>query len=148
MDQQAHQDAKQQQQQQQIGDSASTNPQTTTSGVQDAAHRTAGPPPGHHSAGSTYQSRASGATSAAQHAHEPGLPFGGKQRKPQRPDMLVLDLPWIYHWPKFLLWLLFEGCHIALAVGESLFHNERECVTHFANAAAGTSHTSSNGSCP
>lgn len=49
-----------------------------------------------------------------------------KAQKPQRPDMLVLDLPWVYHWPKLVLWLLIEGCHITLAVGESLATNERE----------------------
>jgi len=49
-----------------------------------------------------------------------------KAQKPLKPDMLVLDLPWVYHWPKLVLWLLFEGCHITLAVGESLATNERE----------------------
>jgi hypothetical protein len=50
----------------------------------------------------------------------------GKPQKQQRPDMLVLDLPWVYHWPKLLLWVLFEGCNIVLTVGESLYVNESE----------------------
>jgi hypothetical protein len=47
--------------------------------------------------------------------------------KPPRPDMLVLDLPWVYHWPKLLLWLLFEGVLVTLAVQDSLHANESEC---------------------
>lgn len=51
-----------------------------------------------------------------------------RQQKPQRVDMLVLDLPWVYHWPKLLVWVLFELCHIAIAVGETLGENEGECL--------------------
>jgi hypothetical protein len=129
MEQQAQRDAKQQKQQQQTTTGGSNTVQqhsTAAAAVQDARHGQTETTTGHH--GATYKPRANGAMSAAQQEHQ--LPFQGKQRKPQRPDMLVLDLPWIYHWPKFLLWLLFEGCHLALAVGESLTHSERECVAY------------------
>jgi hypothetical protein len=43
---------------------------------------------------------------------------GGRERQQQRPDMLVLDLPWLYHWPKLLCWLAFEACHVVLATLE------------------------------
>lgn len=74
----------------------------------------------------TYRSRISGPLSAEQQPPE-GSSKPGRQQKPQRPDMLVLDLPWYYHWPKAVVWLLFECIHIALAVGESLSKSESKC---------------------
>jgi hypothetical protein len=71
-------------------------------------------------------SRLGGPLSAAQTEDQPEAQAGvgpgrhGHQKKPQRQDMLVLDLPWVYHWPKVIVWLLFEGCHIAIAVGETM----------------------------
>jgi hypothetical protein len=41
----------------------------------------------------------------------------GKKKPPA--DLLVLDLPWLVHWPKFVLWCMFQGCHLALASVES-----------------------------
>ena len=73
-----------------------------------------------------HTSRLGGPLSAAQSEEQPetqstgGPGRHGHQKKPQRQDMLVLDLPWVYHWPKLVIWVLFEGCHIAIAVGETL----------------------------
>jgi hypothetical protein len=45
--------------------------------------------------------------------------------------MLVLDLPWVYHYPKAVLWVLFEACHVLLAVQESLDSSESELASGF-----------------
>ncbi|KAF6262015.1 hypothetical protein COO60DRAFT_1699568 [Scenedesmus sp. NREL 46B-D3] len=40
-------------------------------------------------------------------------------RKEPPADLLVLDLPWLVHWPKLVVWCLFQSCHLALAIVES-----------------------------
>jgi hypothetical protein len=42
-------------------------------------------------------------------------------------DLLVLDLPWLVHWPKLVVWCLFQSCHLALAIVESTA-GEGACV--------------------
>jgi hypothetical protein len=44
----------------------------------------------------------------------------GRLRRKQPPaDLLVLDLPWLVHWPKLVVWCMFQSCHLALAIVES-----------------------------
>lgn len=120
MEQQAEQQHREQQQQQQHG---SLPPDSATAADIETGLSPAGMSPQQHSKSSVGAHQGSNLPDA----HQASGKQQQRQQKPQRPDMLVLDLPWYYHWPKAVIWLLFEGCHIALAVGESLANNERTC---------------------
>lgn len=58
------------------------------------------------------------ADSEQQQPPPPKSMYRASLKKPS--DMLVLDLPWLYHWPKLMLWLAFESCHATLAILEEL----------------------------
>lgn len=117
------QQAEEQQQQQQHG---SLPPDSTAAADIETGLNPAGTSPQQHSNNSVGAHWGSNLSDTQQPAKQSGKQRQ-RQQKPQRPDMLVLDLPWYYHWPKAVIWLLFEGCHIALAVGESMANSRRAC---------------------
>lgn len=72
-----------------------------------------------------------------QQQHQRGRKGFFKSSRKRPSDMLVLDLPWLYHWPKMLLWLAFEACHAALASFED--QSERgECCSQTVRSAGKT----------
>lgn len=59
--------------------------------------------------------RPSMAAAVRQMTLRPVIRRGGKPP----PDLLVLDLPWRVHWPKAIVWCVFEACALALVLVES-----------------------------